>query len=152
MKFLAKRKNKFFFVAIIFCMTGVISSCSLFPDSILIKVSDDSKCNLTRYSIEMPEMTVSFSSEQATLLTGKRRLGELFLEIPIVTDAAERRLGELFLEIPIVTDAADSIKYRLHAEYENCKEIVSQEREVKRSYIIYESIYGNKIDYAIRAK
>lgn len=126
-------KNKKCFIAIFILISSAISSCDRYSDSILIRITDSSKCDLLRYSFVMPEMTVSFSPEQLAVIEVKRP-------------------GELFLEIPIADQASDTFKYKVRAEYGNCSEILSSERTVKRGYIIYESIYGNKIDYTIRAR
>lgn len=80
----------------------------------------------------MQEMTVSFSAEQITAIKGEQ--------------------SELVLDIPVASDVPDIFKYKLRAEYEDCVEIVSQEMEAKRGYIIYESIFDKKIEHQIRAK
>jgi hypothetical protein len=130
---ISRNNTKLTFLLVLFAAAS-FTSCSYLSNSLLIKISDDSKCNLAQYSIELPEMTISFSSKQAAELKGKRRQ------------------GELFVEIPIAAAVANTFTYKIRAQYENCKEIASEPREVKRGYIIYEYIHENKIDYDVRSK
>ena len=128
-------KYRIIFVIVMFFVGAFVSSCSLISsDHILIKLSDRSKCDVKRYSVDMTEMTISFSAKQVTAIR------------------AEHSSSELLLNIPIADGEADTFKYNVHAEYENCAEIFSEDRVVERGWIIYEYIESNKTHYAIRAK
>lgn len=134
MDFPRKIKYQLPWITAIILATCSISSCSVVPDSILIKIRDGSKCDLKGYSIEMSEMTVSFSAAQVAAIKG------------------ESISSEVVLDIPIARGEPATFSYKIRAEYENCAEIVGNERTAERGYIIYESIYDNKIDYQVRAK
>ena len=109
-------------------------STNVYADSILIKMIDSSNCKLKRYTIEMPELSVAFSSAQINALKH--------------TEVSR----EVLLDIPVSEKASKNFSYSIKAEYEDCADIVSQNIEVQRGYIIYENVYNNQITHQIRAK
>jgi len=105
------------------------------PNYIIVRIVDNTNCKSISYSVEFKYKSVTISGDQIkTLNTGM--VGKM----------------DIMLIISPNKFSDKKITYKVRAKYEDCAEIVSDERNVKLGWGLYEWIDNNKIRHEVRNK
>ena len=103
--------------------------------NIIILISDDSNCSVIDYAIETKYKTITVSKDQINNHLQKPLNANVSIDL-----------------YPPLLNSGENFTYKVHANYSNCKNLVSSERIVEKGWILYEFIKNGKIEHVVRAR
>lgn len=109
---------------------------SLDDDRFVIRILDNSRCTAPIYTI--------ITKEQSIVVTGE----QIDYEGAVTPNGAEAFIS--VSQAPFTE--SNSRSYAVKAEYDDCDTILSEYREVKYGWILYEFIDDNEIKHTVRSK
>ena len=105
------------------------------PEFLTIRILDNQKCENRQDVIEMDDRIVSIKPEAID-----------------TENHPVARYAEAFFRIVPMPSLKEEYSYRVHAQYSDCADIISDKRTVERGWILYESISEGEIKHVVRSR